>query len=346
MVLIYHIFEGFATSPVTQGCNHGYLAVDFFFMLSGFVIAYAYDDRWDKMSVGNFMRRRLIRLHPMVVLGVVIGAIAFIIQGSVRWDGSEVGIWAVAGAAALNICMIPAVPGGVFEVRGAGEMFPLNGPHWTLLFEYIGNIIYAIAIRRLSTRALAGVVIISGIALTALSLSNYSGFYHMGIGWSLSGGGFFAGFIRMFFPFNVGLLMARIFRPSSFKGGFWAGALLLVACMACPYIGKDVSILNAIYELGCIMLLFPAIVWLGASANVTGATSTLCGFLGAISYPVYALHYPLMYLFYSRVLHTDLTIGTEWPLALLIIIGSVLIAYTALKIYDEPLRRRIGQLKY
>ena len=46
LVIWYHVFEGFATSPIDQKFNHGYLAVDFFFILSGFVIGYAYDDRW------------------------------------------------------------------------------------------------------------------------------------------------------------------------------------------------------------------------------------------------------------------------------------------------------------
>jgi peptidoglycan/LPS O-acetylase OafA/YrhL len=62
--------------------NHGYLAVDFFFLLSGFVIGYAYDDRWGKMTIGNFFKRRLVRLQPMVIIGMIIGAIAFYFQAS------------------------------------------------------------------------------------------------------------------------------------------------------------------------------------------------------------------------------------------------------------------------
>ncbi len=73
LVMLYHIGEGFATSPVDQSVNHGYLAVDFFFILSGFVIGYAYDDRWDiGLTVKDFLRRRLIRLHPMVIMGVLL----------------------------------------------------------------------------------------------------------------------------------------------------------------------------------------------------------------------------------------------------------------------------------
>lgn len=78
MVIFYHVFEAFATSPIDQQFNHGYLAVDFFFILSGFVIGYAYDDRWKTMTTKDFIKRRLIRLHPMVVLGAVLGVSAFL----------------------------------------------------------------------------------------------------------------------------------------------------------------------------------------------------------------------------------------------------------------------------
>ena len=93
LVVWYHVFEGYAFAGGTsiETINHGYLAVDFFFILSGFVIGYAYDDRWGKtLTVKNFFKRRLVRLHPMVVLGAVLGAITFFIQGSVQWDGSHV----------------------------------------------------------------------------------------------------------------------------------------------------------------------------------------------------------------------------------------------------------------
>ena len=121
VVIWYHIFEGFATSAMDQGVNHGYLAVDFFFILSGFVLGYAYDDRWSKMSLGQFFKRRLIRLHPLVVLGVVFGVISFCLQGSVQWDGTKIGWAMIALAMVLSIFMIPAAPKACYEIRGNGE---------------------------------------------------------------------------------------------------------------------------------------------------------------------------------------------------------------------------------
>lgn len=77
LVVVFHLFETYSAGPCDQIINHGYLAVDFFFILSGFVIGYAYDDRWGRMTYRDFFKRRLIRLHPMVVMGMLIGAAAF-----------------------------------------------------------------------------------------------------------------------------------------------------------------------------------------------------------------------------------------------------------------------------
>ena len=162
MVVWYHVFEGFAFAGAINGVgdgsitvfNHGYLAVDFFFMLSGFVISYAYDDRWDRLSTWQFFTRRLIRLHPMLVVGALIGLIAYCVGGCCDWSG-HVTRWShVLTAFVLAMLLIPMRPEAVSDVRGNGEMFPLNGPSWSLFFEYIGNILYALVIRRLSTKAL------------------------------------------------------------------------------------------------------------------------------------------------------------------------------------------------
>ena len=169
MVVWFHLFEAYATSHLDQRINHGYLAVDFFFILSGFVIGYAYDDRWKKkMSVKDFLKRRLIRLHPMVVMGAVIGAVMFYFQGCSVWGVSAVSLSMLLTATLLNALLIPATPGS--EIRGLGEMYPLNGPSWSLFFEYIGNVLYALFIRKLPTRALSVLVLLAGCGLAAFAV--------------------------------------------------------------------------------------------------------------------------------------------------------------------------------
>ena len=137
LVVFYHIFEGlaFAGGGHIATLNHGHIAVDFFFILSGFVISYAYDDRWGQMSTWQFFKRRLVRLHPMLVMGAVIGALAFAFAGFEKWEDKGVTpVGWVMVAMLLTMFMIPAVPGAPYEVRGNGEMFPLNGPGWSLFF--------------------------------------------------------------------------------------------------------------------------------------------------------------------------------------------------------------------
>lgn len=172
-VIWYHVFEGFATSPLDQKFNHGYLAVDFFFILSGFVVGYAYDDRWAGRRAGggmrmrDFLKRRIVRLHPMVVLGSVLGAV-------------------------------------------------------------------------------------------------------------------------------------------------------------------------------CVTCIFPVLVYMGASGRISeGLPMKVCRFLGDISYPVYIIHYPFMYLFYAWTF-TGVPFSTAWPWAVAVFAGSIVLAYILLKVYDDPLRRWLG----
>ena len=346
LVIWYHVFEGFATSPIDQRFNHGYLAVDFFFILSGFVISYAYDDRWKtSMTIKDFIKRRLIRLHPMVVMGAVLGAITFYIQGCEKWDGTQVSISMLMLAMLLNLFLIPAVPGSGHEVRGNGEMYPLNGPSWSLFFEYIGNLLYALCIRRMSTKALTVLVIFAGIGLASFAISNLSGFGHLGVGWSLLDYNLLGGFLRLLFSFSMGLLMSRVFKPVHIRGAFWICSLTIAVLLSVPHIGGTEALwMNGIYDSVCSIIIFPILVYLGASGKTTDkGTSRICKFLGDISYPLYIVHYPFMYLFYAWVWGEKLTFSQTWPVALGLFFGNILLAYLCLKLYDEPVRKWLSK---
>lgn len=345
-VIWYHVFEGFATSPLDQRFNHGYLAVDFFFILSGFVIGYAYDDRWKKgMPTKDFFKRRLIRLQPMVVLGAILGAITFYIQGSEKWDGTHVSISMILLALLLNLFLIPAIPATGPEVRGNGEMYPLNGPSWSLFFEYIGNILYALFIRRLSNKALTILVVLAAIGLSSFAILNFSGYGHLGVGWTLMGYNLLGGFLRMLFSFSMGLLMSRVFKPVHIRGAFWICSVGLLLLLSTPHIGGMEALwMNGIYDSACIIFILPILVYLGASGKTTDKVSSkICKFLGDISYPVYIIHYPFMYLFYAWLWNEKLTFSETWPVALALFFGNILLAYLSLKLYDEPIRKWLSR---
>lgn len=349
MVIWYHVFEGYAFAGGTtiDTFNHGYLAVDFFFILSGFVIGYAYDDRWGKnFTMKDFIKRRLIRLHPMVIMGAVVGAITFYIQGSVQRDGTHIGISMVMLSLLCTIFFIPAMPGVGYEVRGNGEMFPLNGPCWSLFFEYIGNILYALFIRRLSNKALTIVVVLLGVALASFAIFNVSGYGNIGVGWTLDGVNFIGGLLRMLFPFSMGMLLSRNFKPMKLRGAFWICTLVMIALFAVPYLeGTESICTNGIYEAFCIIIAFPILLWIGASGTTTDKKSTqICKFLGDISYPIYVIHYPFMYLFYAWLIKNQLfTLGETWQVALCVYAWNILFAYLCLKLYDEPVRKYLAK---
>lgn len=349
LILFYHIFEGFSFAEVTNGAgdgiirtlNHGHIAVDFFFILSGFVISYAYDDRWNKMNTWQFFKRRLIRLHPMLIMGAIIGCLAFASVGFERWDGTTAPTGWVMTALLLTIFMIPAVPGLPYEVRGNGEMFPLNGPGWSLFFEYIGNILYALFMRRMSTRILTTFTILLGIAHAWFFIGNVSGYDMIGIGWTIDEVNFWGGLVRMLFPFSMGMLIARTFKPRKVKGAFWICSVTLVVLFSVPYIASSGAIsLNSLYEFICIAFIFPMLVWLGACGTASGTTGKMNRVLGELSYPLYIVHYPIMYIFYAWLIKNNIyTLDNCLGVAALVIVSSIALAFLCLKLYDEPVRR-------
>lgn len=350
LVVWYHVFEGFqfasGASAITV-INHGYLAVDFFFILSGFVIGYAYDDRMGRqLTLGAFFKRRIVRLHPMVVMGAVIGTVAFFAQGSVQWDGTHIALSAVMLALLCAMFFVPAVPGCPYEVRGNGEMFPLNGPAWSLFFEYIGNILYALVLHRLPTKALAALVTVLGAALAWFTISDPSGYGMFGVGWTLDTVNFFGGLLRMTFPFTMGILLSRVFRKVKVRGAFWLCSLVLVAVFHVPYLEKVAGVnMNGVFEALCIIALFPVLVWFAASGSTTDKLSTrVCNWLGDISFPLYIVHYPFMYLFYSWLIEKRIyTLAESWPMALLTCVASIVAAWLCLHLYDIPVRRWLAR---
>ncbi|MGM9767854.1 MAG: acyltransferase family protein [Candidatus Cryptobacteroides sp.] len=357
LVVCYHIFEGYAFAggeAVIKGINHGYLAVDFFFILSGFVISYAYDSRWARkdnpLTIKGFFIRRLVRLHPMVILGAVIGAITFLIQGSVQWDGTHIATSAVMLALLAAMFLIPAVPGGHYEVRGNGEMYPLNGPSWSLFFEYIGNILYALFIRRFSDKVLKAWTAILGILFCAFAVFDVSGYGSVGVGWTLDKVNFFGGLLRMLFPFSLGMLLSRKFKPFHINGAFWKCSLLLAVALFIPYLGARISAqgltltLNGAYEFLCVSVIFPMIVLAGASGALTdGASGKICRTMGEISYPLYLVHYPFMYLFYSWLIeHQLFTFRETWLVATGVVIWNVVLAWFCVRFYETPVRKWLG----
>ncbi len=236
--------------------------------------------------------------------------------------------------------MLPSLPGTLPEVRGNGEMFPLNGPSWSLFFEYLASVAYGFILHRLSKNALTCVTVVFGVLLASAAIFNFSGYYHLGLGWTMMDYGFFGGLLRVGFSFSVGMLLARGFRPRVIRGAFWWCSAALIAIVCVPYLGyPDHQVWNGIFDALCTLFIFPFIVWLGASGTTTDPRSTkICTFLGRISYPVYIIHYPAMYYFYSWIWDNNLTFVEVWPVVVCMFILIIGVAWAVLRFYDEPVR--------
>lgn len=339
LVIIFHVFETFTGgNRFIQIINHGYLAVDFFFVLSGFVVAYAYDDRWGKITQWDFYKRRLVRLQPMVIMGSIIGAALFYFQVSPAFPKiAGTPVWEMLMLMVIGATLIP-VPISM-DIRGWQEMHPLNGPAWSLFFEYIANFLYAVLIRRFSKLVLSVFV-----SLAACMMIGYLVFGPQGDligGWSLNGPGLFVGFTRVLYPFFGGVLLCRIGKLIRIKNAFWWCSVLIIIVFCIPRIGGEQHLwMNGIYDAACVIIIFPLVVSIGAGGVLHTARSTrICKFLGDISYPLYITHYPLIYIYTAWVVNNKIPLGAKGLLVgLLLVIVSVIMAYGCLKLYDEPVR--------
>ena len=352
-VVAFHLFETYSKGPDFQIVNHGYLAVDFFFVLSGFVIGYAYDDRWDRMSLGKFFKRRLIRLHPLVILGAVIGVLLFYFgDGPMFQLVGQTPWWKLLLIMLLAFTMIPARPS--WDIRGWSETYPLNGVTWSLMWEYIANILYALFIRHFSKTLLIIFVCLSAFFTLDIALDwdvfgvlegrSYAANTMIG-GWSLNAEQGYIGLTRLLYPFFCGLLISRIGKFITLRGGFWICALAVAVLLCMPCIPGGVkgtaSCFNGIYNALCVLVIFPLIVMVGAGSKCTDGKSTaVCNFLGRISYPLYITHYPLIYIQMKwTYTHIDAPVSHHIFVGVCIFILAIAISYAALRLFDEPVRR-------
>lgn len=276
------------------------------------------------MTRMEFFKRRLIRLHPLVVIGAVIGLLAFLFDpfSNLAYSFGVTQILLMF-LSAVFLIPYPAVPQRYFN------LFHLNPPTWSLFWEYIANLIYALFLTRASKRVLWGIVIISG-ALLCLE-SHRAGYLAVGFG----GDNFWAGGIRLSFSFTAGILLFRTGWKLRQTIPFWLLAIALSIVFFIPYSKTMSPVIDPLL----VIFYFPLLIALGSSKEHTDKTTNdLCKWLGDISYPLYVLHYPFIWLFMSFV-------EKEKPstslMATVIIAGMmflIVFAYIALRWVDEPLR--------
>lgn len=331
LVVLFHI-QGITVlfSGPRVFFHHAPLGVDFFFALSGFVIGYAYDDRWGGIGPGRFVLLRLIRLHPLVLVGVALGALSYWFD---PYAGSAQAISSGAFAVALVMGLL-VLPSWPLPNRWT-DTHPLNGPCWSLFQEYCGNLAYAFVLRRLPTRWLGLVAAAFAVPLAWKAVS--LGTLDLGSYWET----FDAAILRMGFSFTAGLWLFRVRNAVRLpQSGFLPLSVALVLLVICPIWPEIGGLkLNGVYEAACVIVAFPLIILAGAHSAAGQGMHALCGFSGRISYPIYITHYPFLYVWMNYVANA------QPSTARMVIIGTALVpmliavAWVALVAWDIPVRR-------
>ncbi len=309
---------------------HAYLAVDFFFALSGFVIAKSYEIKLQNtMNFQAFLRIRVVRLYPLIICGACLGFADLLLKthGGILNAATNI---TFTEQLVLGLLLIPAL------VSGADQVFPLNPPAWSLFYEMVANIFYAALLKHLTDRRLYLI-----IAIAALGIA-YAGYTTGETGHGAGGTQVVPGLSRVMFSFFAGVLMFRLWQRSAFVrlprvSGLWLGLALLLLFSVPQFHG------DWIYNLLGIFFLFPLILLLGLDqGSLSPFFVPAALWLGRISYPLYVLHFPLLvrnsyHLFHAR--HGLPLVAITCAATL----GVVLLSWLALVLYDEPLRRRLGR---
>jgi peptidoglycan/LPS O-acetylase OafA/YrhL len=253
----------------------GFLAVDVFFLLSGFVIAGAYETRL-KAGAGLrwFFRVRIARLYPLYAFGMLLGCLSLLsLPGT------------MARAAAFNIFFLP----DLFPTDRS--LFPLNGPAWSLCAEVAVNLHYAFGGYRLSTRALAAVVALAGAVLAAVTLTAGTA----DLGWHQTWIDLAAAASRVMFGFPLGVMLYRLHQCGRIRDFGHSPVTPLVLTLAMFFISIKGA---AVVDPALILVATPALFLLLLTARApSGGFKLVCKQVGRLSYPLYVVHFPLISLF-------------------------------------------------
>ncbi|MCO4292254.1 acyltransferase [Solitalea sp. MAHUQ-68] len=326
-VVIFHFMEWVFTDYTKNFIGHGFLAVDFFFCLSGFVIAYAYDDRLEKMGVKEFFKSRFIRLHPLVILGTVLGVIGFFFDPFAAYPAYGFGKLIL-----LILCSVFLIPLPIMEERFF-NLFSFNAPAWSLFWEYVANIFYAFVLYKIGRRSLLALTIVAGLGICFIS---YRSGNLMG-GWGRDS--FWDGGVRVAYSFLAGLLIYRSQWIIKNKIGFTGLAILLSMAFLMPSFKW-----NWLSEGIVVLFYFPLLVSIGAGTFLSPRIEKVCEFSGKISYPLYMTHYAAIWVFGNYCTSKKPPMA---DLPLIIISGTILlilIAYVVMVVYDIPVRKYLTRI--
>jgi peptidoglycan/LPS O-acetylase OafA/YrhL len=327
-VVVFHMKRFFSPIAVPGG----YLAVDLFFIMSGVVLTNAYENRFRAgMGTREFMRIRLIRLYPLYFLGTMLGisvTVASLFGNNVEnWNSHSLAV-----AAFLAFLFLP-----YFSGNTDNQLFPLNIPCWSLFFEIVINVLFAMTWPALTTRRLVAICLASGCAVGFATAQNGN------IDLGSVAANFLPGLIRTSFGFSIGILIARQIRGARRRTsnlGFLAIATVVIVAISGSPPGGN----RALWDAACVLLVFPLVVYWGTLIDPSSWLRKAATFLGVTSYAVYVLHSPLSAILNSEIRHhvfsaTD-PVGTPY-LGATILAALLTGCWLVDRYFDSPVRRHL-----
>lgn len=278
LIVVLHHAEVLA--PIAAS---GYLAVDFFFLLSGVVISKAYVGRLENgLSVSGFVRERLIRIYPIFFIGLMLGIIRRIAQVATHHPHA-MPLYDVMVATLFNALMLPAPVSGV-----GGALSPINVPSWSLFFELYVNIFWVLFLVKLSRRRLFLFVAAFGL-VTGIAFLNF-GSTNGGPTWQT----IHFGVLRSLFGFGLGVLISKYLPTQAPKRSAFTFLPCLALCLV--LLSRPSEAIRPLFDVIMVFCVFPVIVWLGASFDPPLRAVPATRLLGEISYPLYILHYAPLFI--------------------------------------------------
>jgi peptidoglycan/LPS O-acetylase OafA/YrhL len=301
---------------------HGYVAVDFFFVLSGFVLYRSYLPRFHEgLGVGRFMAQRFARLYPLFLLGLMLG-MAVAVQQMLAGNHQAPSSSDLATTMLFNGVMLPSPAGLPF--------YPLNVPSWSLFFEIVANLALIVLIFRLPRLALGAICAVSALGMVPIIFENGSA--NIGALWGEHG----IAFMRTAFSFTLGVIIATLpeghARPSGWLGLACIAAIGLLLALPVP------TDWIAAYDLAIILFFSPLLVFTGTRFEPVRFAAPTAAFIGEVSYALYAVHWSFIEPMRSAVRYIGLSPLPAAALFLAIMLGA---AYAAVRWYDLPLRRKL-----
>lgn len=310
--------------------SHGYLAVDFFFVLSGFVVAHAYETALcDRLTWTAFAVKRFIRLYPLALLGALAGAAILLLKWRLFPEKVDP-LPTILASSVLNSLMLPNVFGGV---ASRNELFPGDGPLWSLFLEMLINLLWAAFGVRLRTTYLALFALANAAVLIVLTA------HHGNLNIGFDKATFAGGVVRVCFSFPVGVMIYRLHVTRRLPEISF-GAVLLSVVLFFVFTQSVLLFRAPIWDLLSVLVTFPLVVVAGIHIN---GNSRLGSFLGELSYPLYVLHFPVLLIF-SGLQQSILSAVNVHLLSTGAFITAISLSWATFCYYDKPLRRYLSDL--